>query len=131
MPRGGARPGAGRKPGSKSLIRAGLKQKHRERPNVHIEGEIDSLAAMRACLALIYNEVPDALKKVRDLCGEGDPKVLLEAIRSLRLAILDTHTIAKDIAPFEHRRLAGEKPLDQDKAAGPPVLTLTAIEQAC
>ena len=124
MPRGGRREGAGRKPGATSLVR--VKRAERAR----LESVLDSLEVMRGCLGLAYNEIPEFLKQVRELAVGQDPKVLLEAIRALRTSIVDCHTIAKDIAPYEHRRLAGEKPLDQDDTKGPPVLTLPAIEQA-
>ena len=133
MPRGGKREGAGRKPGSVSttaLVRAIEKQKRKAEQMPLVEDALDSLQVMRGCLGMAYTEIPEALKQVRDLAEKQDPKILLEAVRALRVSIVDCHTIAKDIAPYEHLRLAGEKPLDQDAAKGPPVLTLTAIEQA-
>lgn len=79
----------------------------------------------------MVNEIAPALKKIHDLAAEtNDPKAQLAAVQVLKGTILDAHTIAKDLAPYEHRRLAGEKPLDQDKDKGPPILTLTAEEVA-
>jgi hypothetical protein len=139
MPRGGARPGAGRKPksasGPKALAKAAIKHEERKkRAAPAMEAMLDSLEVMRGCLHMAYNEIPEFLKQVRDVAagqdGSVDGKLLLESVRALRSSIVDCHTIAKDIAPYEHRRLAGEKPLDQDKPSGPPVLTLTAAEIA-
>lgn len=135
MPRGGARPGAGRKPGSvtKNALTKVIDRRKREgRPAADPKpSQVDSLMVMRQCLGLVYNDVMDHLKTVRDIAVEGkDHKALLEAVLVLKSTIQSCAAIAKDIAPFEHRRLAGEKPLDQDRPAGPPALMLTAAEIA-
>lgn len=138
MPRGGARPGAGRKPGSspkadsKAVIkREETRRRQEARAAPVLEGMLDSLTVMRRGLQIMVNEVAPALKKVHDIAAENkDTKEQLAVVRELKSTILDSHTIAKDLAPYEHRRLAGEKPLDQDKREGPPIVPMTAADIA-
>lgn len=135
MPRGGARPGAGRKPGStntaKALAKAEIKARARERAAPIMEGMLDSLEVMRRGLQIMVNEVAPALKLLHDLSVERrDLEGVKASTLELKRTVLDAHTIAKDLAPYEHRRLAGEKPLAQDAPEGPPVLVLTAAEIA-
>lgn len=136
MPRGGARPGAGRKPGSKagtkSIAKAVIKAEERKRRAAPaMQGLLDSLEVMRRGLQIMVNEVGPALKAIHDrAAGEKDAKTQLATVRELKGTVLDAHTIAKDLAPYEHRRLAGEKPLDQDKAQGPAQNLVVAEELA-
>ena len=120
-----------RRPSKPSVPALRAAQAQRDARKESVERHLDSLATMRWCLSMMFDEVAPALKRIHDLAVEAsDAKTQLAALRELKGTALDTHSIAKDIAPYEHRRLAGEKPLDQDDTKGPPVLTLPAIEQA-
>lgn len=101
----------------------------REARKEQLDEGLDSLAMMRRCLKMIANEIPPALAKVREIAAEAnDQSTLLKAVVVLKETIIDCHTVAKDIAPYEHRRLAGERPLKDE--TGPRTLVLTAQERA-
>ena len=62
--------------------------------------------------------------KANDVEGSTKAAGKIEYCVSMRLEA------NKTAMPYAHRRLFGEKPRDEDDKKGPPVLTLTAIEQA-
>ena len=93
--------------------------------------EFKALEVMRRCLSMALADLPEVVKAAKDTAAEAkDGKTILEAARVFASNLDRCFGYSKDIAPYESRRLAGERPLDQDAQVGPPVLVLTAADKA-
>lgn len=101
MPRGGARPGAGRKPGSTIT-------KTREVAEAAARDGITPLEVMIRAMRAYVDEA-DRLHEEAvtvELVGEGDTRETVTALRKASLgAITAAAGVAKDAAPYMHPRL--------------------------
>ena len=101
MPRGGARPGAGRKPGTTN-------SKTREIADKAAADGITPLEVMIRAMRAYVDEA-DRLHEEAvtvELVGEGDTRETVAALRKgSMLAITAAAGVAKDAAPYMHPRL--------------------------
>jgi len=136
MGHGGARKGAGRKPrgvNANALATVDAYQKARaEAQDADYEDVKGTpLSFLLDAVEWYRSEAPLELKKILDPATPPEEKKMRLAIftefRSLKR---EGAAIARDAAQCIHRRLMGERPLDQDRPQGPKYLNLKAIEQA-
>ena len=123
MPRGGRRPGAGRPRGSTQKALAKIIERAEGQAPPPPDAELTPLDIMLDNIRWYRTHAVETLRKILDpKTPDEERKLRLQVFmeeRGLRGALQNA---AKDAAPYMHRRLHGEKPMDEDRSKVPVAL---------
>jgi hypothetical protein len=88
------------------------------------------LDVLERSMALAYGLAERANQSLQDAIAANDPALILSCMGLLNDHLKVLTGTAEKAAPYRHRRLAGERPLEDDQKKGPAVIPMSLIEQS-